>query len=90
MKSDEVNRKLMSGLAWMALVRPANALSAFHSVETRATTSIMSLFLSTMSKKPSRRWMAFTSPRSPIRMQALYLPPLLLGLVDQELHGVAA
>ena len=27
--------KLMSGLAWIALVRPAKALSAFHSVETR-------------------------------------------------------
>ena len=69
----------MSGLAWSALVRPAKALSAFHSVETRATTSTMSVFLSTTSKKPSRRWMAFTSPRSPIMITAWRLVPLFLA-----------
>ena len=70
----------MSGLACSALVRSAKALSGFHSVEMRATTSMMSLFWSTTSKKPSRRWIAFWSPRSPIRIAALYLPPALRAL----------
>ena len=88
MKSDEAKRKLMSGLACSALVRPANALSAFHSVETRATTSIDVLVLVDDVEEAVAALDGVHVAEVADHDAGLVLAAEALGLVDQELHGV--
>ena len=80
----------MSGLAWMALVRPAKALSAFHSVETRATTSIDVLVLVDDVEEAVAALDGVHVAEVADQDAGLVLAADSLGLVDQELHGVAA
>ena len=88
-KSDEVKRKSMSGLACRALVTPASAFSWFHSVGTRATTSMTSRWFLTHGSKPSRRLDGVDVAEVADQDHGLVLPAGLAGLLGHEVDGVA-